>query len=94
MGPNFAVDVQRPIAKKFDEVLSGQKFRAEVTSDWPVVNAAAGPSTGIYCYCIGWIAYWDGNGLRRETGFCLQAEFSSDGDRWVSAKEPEHEYEY
>jgi hypothetical protein len=95
MGPRFALDVQRPIVKTFEEVLSGQKFHAEVTSDCPVVHAAAGLRTGIHCYCLGWIAYWDGNGHRRETGFCLRAQFSTEnGDRWVSAEEPEHEYEY
>jgi hypothetical protein len=56
--------------------------------------AAAGKRTGIYCYCIGWIAYWDESGHRRETGFCLQAEFSNEGDRWVSAGKPEYEYDY
>lgn len=94
MGPNFAVDVMRPKVKTFDEVLSGQKFRAEITSNWPVVNAAAGPRTGVHCYCLGWVAYWDENGLRRETGFCLRAELTNTGDRWVSAGQPTHEYEY
>jgi hypothetical protein len=94
MGPNFRIDVQRRIAKKFDEVLSGQKLRAEITSDWEVSYAAAGKRTGIICYCIGWIAYWDENGQRRETGFCLEPEFGVGGDRWVSAGKPEHEYEY
>jgi hypothetical protein len=93
MGPNFAIDVQRPIVKTFPEVLSGQKLRAEVKSDWQVVHAAASSRTGIHCHCIGWIAYWDENGLRRETGFCLRAEFSNEGDRWVSAGKPEYEYE-
>jgi hypothetical protein len=95
MGPSFAIDVQRPIVRTFPEVSSGQKLRAEMNSDWQVVHAAAGRRTGIFCYCIGWIAYCDDNGYRRETGFCLQAEFSnSDGDRWVSAGKPEYEYEY
>jgi hypothetical protein len=94
MGPRFAIDVQRPIVRRFPEVLSGQKFRAEMNSDWQVVYAAAGKRTGIHCYCIGWIAYWDETGHRRETGFCFQTEFSNEGDRWVSAGKPEYEYDY
>jgi hypothetical protein len=94
MGPNFAIDVQRPIVKTFAEVLSGQKLRAEVTSEWQASDAAAGARTGIVCYCIGWIAYWDENAQRRETGFCFQPKFGVEGDRWVSADKPEHEYEY
>jgi hypothetical protein len=94
MGPRFAIDVQRPIVRRFPEVLSGQKFRAEMNSDWQVIYAAAGKRTGIHCYCIGWIAYWDETGHRRETGFCFQTEFSNEGDRWVSAGKPEYEYDY
>ena len=69
-------------------------LRAEITSEWRASDAAAGERTGIICYCLGWIAYWDESGQRRETGFCLKAKFSNDGDRWVSAGKPEHEYEY
>lgn len=94
MGPRFAIDVQRPLVKRFDEVLSGQKMRAEITSEWQTVMAATGKRTGIICYCLGWIAYWDENGQRRETGFCLHPEFGADRDRWVSAEKPEHEYSY
>jgi hypothetical protein len=94
MGPRFALDVQRPLVKTFDEVLSGQKLRAEITSEWEASYAAAGKRTGIICYCLGWIAYRDENGQRRETGFCFQPEFSADGDRWVSAGKPEYEYSY
>jgi hypothetical protein len=94
MGDNFAVDVQRPVVKTFIEVLNGQKLRAEIKTDHRVVNAAAGMRTGLHFYCIGWIAYWDENGHRRETGFCRRAQFGLNGDRWVSAGKPEHEYEY
>jgi hypothetical protein len=93
-GPRFAIDVQRPVVKTIPEVLSGQKLRAEINSDWRVVDVAAGRRQGIYFYCIGWIAYWDESGHRRETGFCLRAEFSDDGDRWASAGKPEYEYDY
>jgi hypothetical protein len=93
-GPRFAIDVQRPVVKTFPEVLSGQKLRAEIDSDWQVVHAAASQRTGINFYCVGWIAYWDESGQRRETGFCLQTEFGVDGDRWVSAGKPEYEYDY
>jgi hypothetical protein len=92
-GSNFAVDVQRPKVKTFSEVLSGDKLRAEINSDYPVVDVASGKRRGVDYHCIGWIAYWDENGLRRETGFCLRAEFS-DRDRWVSAGKPEYEYDY
>jgi hypothetical protein len=94
MGPNFAIDVQRRLVKTFGEVISGQKMRAEITSTHSVVNAAAGERTGIIFYCIGWIAYWDESGQRRETGFCFKPEFGIEGDRWISAGKPQYEYSY
>jgi len=93
-GANFAVDVARPIVKAFPEVLSGQKLRAEMDSDIPVVMVAASQRQGIDYHCLGWVAYWDENGLRRETGFCLRADFGKHGDRWISAGKPEYEYDY
>jgi len=94
-GSNFAVDVQRPIAKTFSEVLSGQKLRAEIKSDIPIVTASMGHRTGTQYHCIGWIAYWDENGLRRETGFCFRAEIMDvPRERWVKAGQPTYEYEY
>jgi hypothetical protein len=84
MGPNFALDVARPIVKTIPEVSSGQKLRAEINSDCQVSYAAAARRTGVIFYCIGWIAYWDESDQRRETGFCFQPEFSNEGDRWVS----------
>jgi hypothetical protein len=94
MGPNFALDVARPIVKTIPEVSSGQKLRAEINSDCQVSYAAAARRTGVIFYCIGWIAYWDESGQRRETGFCFQPEFSNEGDRWVSANKPEYDYDY
>jgi hypothetical protein len=94
-GANFSIDVQRPIVKTVDEVLSGQKFRAEIKSDIPVQDVAMGKRTGIDYHCVGWIAYWDQNGLRRETGFCFRADlWDKLGERWASAKKPEYEYDY
>jgi hypothetical protein len=92
-GANFSVDVQRPIVKTFDEVLSGQKLRAKIKSDIPIQDVAMGKRTGIDYHCIGWIAYWDQNGLRLETGFCFRADlWDKLGERWVSAGKPEYEY--
>jgi hypothetical protein len=94
-GSNFVIDVQRPIVKTFQEVLSGIKLRAEIKSDIPITDALMGRRTGIDYYCVGWIAYWDENGLRRETGFCFRADlWSPPSERWVSAGKPEYEYEY
>lgn len=93
-GSNFAVDVRRPIVKTFSEVLSGQKLRAEIKSNIPIVTVAMGKRTGIEYYCLGWIAYWDENGLRRETGFCFRADLWGEREGWVSAGKPVHEYEY
>jgi hypothetical protein len=92
MAPGFALNAQRPLVKTFDEVLSGQKLRAEITSDYRASYAAASRRTGIYC--LGWIAYWDESEQRRETGFCVQLEFGADSGRWVSAGKPEYEYDY
>jgi hypothetical protein len=94
-GSNFAIDVQRPIVKTFPEVLSGQKFRAEIKSDIPIATAVMGRRTGIDYYCLGWIAYWDESGLRRETGFCFRADlWGSITESWTRAGKPEYEYEY
>ncbi len=94
-GSNFAVDVQRPIMKTFSQVSSGDKLRAEIKSDIPIVTAIMGHRTGIRYHCIGWIAYWDENGLRRETGFCFRAEIMDvPSERWVKAGHPTYEYEY
>ena len=93
-GTGFATDVQRPIVKTEVKVLSGQKLRAEIKSDYPASTVAAGRRTGIEYHCLGWIAYFDENGDRRETGFCLRAVWDGRGDRWVSAGKPEYEYEF
>jgi len=96
-GERFAVDVQRPLIKKVSRLESGQKLRFEVDSDWLAKEIAAGPRQGRNFYLVGWIAYLDGNGLRRETAYCFRAQFgtaSGPGDRWVSAGKPEYEYDY
>jgi hypothetical protein len=94
-GSGFAVDVQRPLINTIGELQSGQKLRFVVDSDFPAKEVAAGPRQGREFYLIGWIAYWDANKLRRETGFCFRAQFdSTHGDRWVSAQKPEYEYAY
>lgn len=93
-GLGFAPDVMRPVVRKIDEVLSGQKLRAEIESKFPVWTAAAFNRTEIEYYCLGWISYFDEHGQRRETGFCLRAVFDGDRDRWISAGKPEYEYEY
>jgi hypothetical protein len=94
-GANFAVDVQRRLVATFPEILSGQKFRAEIKSDIPVQMVAIGKRTGIDYHCLGWIAYHDQNGLRRETAFCFIADmWAKPSERWVSAGKKEHEYEY
>jgi hypothetical protein len=94
-GAGFAIDVQRPVAKEINEVLSGQKFRAEIRSEIPMHDVAAARRLGTDYHCVGWIAYWDQNGLRRETGFCFRADpWDKQRERWVSAEKPEYEYDY
>jgi hypothetical protein len=93
-GANFGLDVQRPIVKVEEEVLNGQKLRAEIKSNYPVVDVASGKRRGVDYFCLGWIAYFDENGHRRETGFCFRAEFGAHADLWVSAGKPEYEYDY
>jgi hypothetical protein len=96
-GEGFAVDVQRPLITKVPRLESGDKLRFDVTSDWLAREIAAGPRQGRNFYLVGWIAYRDGNGLRRETAYCLRADFGRVGgpdDRWVSAGKPEYEYAY
>jgi hypothetical protein len=96
-GDDFAIDVQRPIVKTISEVPSGIKLRADIKSEIPIGDALAGRRTGVNYYCIGWVAYWDENGHRRETGFCFRADFwppPPASERWLRAGKPEHEYEY
>jgi hypothetical protein len=93
-GSNFAVDVQRPVVMTISWVLGGQKLRAEIKSDIPIVTAAMGKRTGIDYHCVGWIAYFDDHDQRRETGFCLRVELWEGRERWVSAAKPEYEYQY
>jgi hypothetical protein len=94
-GIGFAVDVQRPLIKTVAAIKSGEKFRVEIKSEWAAVDVASGPRQGSEFYLVGWIAYWDENELRRETGFCFRAQFdSTHGDRWISAGKPEYEYAY
>lgn len=48
------------------------------------------PNRGIVC--MGLIAYSDGRGVRRETGFCRRLDAVA--ERWVSVDAPEYEYGY
>jgi hypothetical protein len=94
-GANFALDVQRPLVKSFENVVSGEKFRADIDSGIPISTVAAGKRTGIDYHCIGWVAYWDENGLRRESGFCYRAApFAQPRERWERTQDREYDYEY
>jgi hypothetical protein len=96
IGGKISLDVMRELLKEPFDMESGQKARITVTSLWPAGDVAAGPRVGTEYLCVGWIAYWDENGLRRETGFCLKPQFSfAEGlDLWISAGKPEYEYAY
>jgi len=94
-GANFVLDVQRPLVRTFENVPSGGKFHAEIASDITVQTAAMGKRTGIDYHCIGWVAYWDNNGVRRESGFCYRVDmFAKPGERWDRTLNQEYEYEY
>jgi hypothetical protein len=43
-------------------------------------------------FCIGYVLYRDGNGTRRQMGFCRQ--FDSTVARWITVKDDEYEYSY
>jgi hypothetical protein len=45
-------------------------------------------------FCIGYIAYEDGRGLRRETGFCRWRHFRGDDLAWHTDHESSYEYSY
>lgn len=100
---NLGVDIQRKLIKTFPVVESGQKMRTEIASDWTfndlphsvslrrdVIGWNLKPSM----YCIGTISYFDLNKSRREIGFCYILTIDHLGERWESAKSPEHEYAY
>jgi hypothetical protein len=70
-GDGFAVDVQRPLIKKVARLESGDKLQFEVMSDWLASEVAAGPRQDQNFYLIGWIVYYDGNELRRETAYAF-----------------------
>lgn len=94
-GANFALDVQRPLIKAFDNVVSGGKFRADIDSDVPISTVAASKRTGIEYHCIGWVAYWDANGLRRESGFLYRADAAAKSrECWVRILNQDYNYDY
>jgi hypothetical protein len=42
--------------------------------------------------CAGYVLYRDGNGTRRQTGFCRQYDAAT--GRWNAVQDPEYEYSY
>jgi hypothetical protein len=42
--------------------------------------------------CVGYVLYRDGNGTRRQTGFCRQFDLSA--GRWIKMQDDEYEYSY
>ena len=42
--------------------------------------------------CAGYIIYLDGNGVRRQMGFCRK--YNSVSNRWLTMDDPEYEYSY
>lgn len=92
---NTPINVQRPIVKLFPVIESGQKFIFEINSDWLVRELFQRQDMGLPSFkCVGTVVYFDGNGTRRETAFYRELVLASAGERWDSAKSPQHEYEY
>jgi hypothetical protein len=92
---NLEFDVQRALIKTFPEVASGKKLRFEVKSDYPLRDLVHREQQKLPpMYCVGTVAYIDQNKTRRETGFCFFVVVDAHGERWKSAKSPEHEYAY
>jgi hypothetical protein len=97
------IDIQRRLIKEVPSVVSGQKMRIEMLSDRLVKELqafvrtrrdmiAVGNPPDVYC--VGTISYFDQNKTRRETAFCCIWTLDPFGERWDSAKSPEHEYAY
>ncbi|MGA8499398.1 MAG: hypothetical protein WB764_28220 [Xanthobacteraceae bacterium] len=89
------INVQRPIVESFPVIKSGEKFTFEINSDWLVRELHQRKEIGYPSFkCVGTVVYFDGNGTRRETAFYRELILSVSGERWDSAKSPQHEYEY
>ncbi|MEA2899715.1 MAG: hypothetical protein QOJ84_5330 [Bradyrhizobium sp.] len=43
-------------------------------------------------FCVGYVLYRDGNGTRRQMGFCRQYDIGA--GRWVTVQDDEYEYSY
>jgi hypothetical protein len=56
-----------------------------------VLAAGARPDTE-KIVCVGYVLYRDGNGTRRQAGFCR--EFNLATGRWTKMKDDEYEYSY
>jgi hypothetical protein len=82
----LGIDAQRKLIKTFHALASGQKLRIEIESERPVRDLAfyTRQSPPPPMYCVGTVSYFDQNGMRRETGFCVRMDAS--GPRWVSAE--------
>ena len=42
--------------------------------------------------CVGYVLYRDGNGTRRQTGFCRYFDLAA--GRWIKVEDDEYEYSY
>jgi hypothetical protein len=75
------------------EVPSGMHgFRLTPDTIRPDTVVAGGTFETGSTVCVGVVLYRDGNGTRRQTGFCRKFDFTS--GRWVKMEDDEYEYSY
>jgi hypothetical protein len=75
------------------EVPSGMHgFRLTPDTIEPGIVVASGAFGSERLVCVGYVAYRDGNGTRRQMGFCR--EFDSAAGRWIILQDDEYEYSY
>jgi hypothetical protein len=58
----------------------------------PDVVIAAGVMDADKIVCVGYVLYRDGNGTRRQTGFCRYFDLAA--GRWIKMEDDEYEYSY
>ena len=75
----------------FPSGMHGIKLTLATIRPATVLSAGARPDTE-KIVCVGYVLYRDGNGTRRQTGFCRQCDLAA--GRWIKMQDDEYEYSY
>src|SRR5258706_2667824 len=75
----------------FPSGMHGVKLTLATIRPATVIAAGGRPDTQ-KIVCVGYVLYRDGNGTRRQTGFCRQFDLAA--GRWIKMQDDEYEYSY